>query len=95
MPYEPEIPDIPSRVQELKMIEKIRENFIGQKLVDYNLAESDRIAKINLVQKFLSASLQKNLSLKSEIINIFQLKTHSETFFENTNFMLKNLGLLK
>jgi hypothetical protein len=48
MPYEAEIPPVPTRDQELKMIEKISADFLAQGTFEPNIAEADRIAKLEL-----------------------------------------------
>jgi hypothetical protein len=51
MPYEAEIPPVPTRDQELKMIEKISADFLAQGTFEPNIAEADRVAKLDLNYK--------------------------------------------
>ena len=51
MPYEPEIPPIPTRTQELTMIKNIEDDWLSQRHGQWNMAEADRIAKLELCDK--------------------------------------------
>ena len=48
MPYEPQVPPVPSRKEELEMIDAIQKNFLSQGNFEINMAEADRLSKIKL-----------------------------------------------
>ena len=51
MPYEAEIPPVPTRDEELRMIERISADFLAQGTFEPNIAEADRVAKLELNSK--------------------------------------------
>jgi len=48
MPYEAEIPPIPSRAEELEMITKIEKNFASQPLTRWYPADAERLTNIDI-----------------------------------------------
>ena len=51
MPYEEAIPPVPTREQELQMIEQTQNSWEDQSWLDYTQAESDRLSKKHHAEK--------------------------------------------